>query len=152
MHVNILGTEYKILLKKHSDDEAFERNSIDGYCNGFTKEIVVCDLTTKESWQHETALSIREAQKLILRHEIVHAFFNESGLQDSSFVYDGAWAKCEEMVDWLAIQGEKLYKAWQEAENVFFAPVISVDEKEMAKAVSEHFEQNTKRALAQRFT
>ena len=80
MKVNILGTDYEIILKNHLEDESFERNKIDGYCNGYTKEIIVCDLKTKESWKYETINSIKQAQKLILRHEIVHAFLNESGL------------------------------------------------------------------------
>lgn len=31
--VNILGTDYEIVVKKYGDDEAFERRSIDGYCD-----------------------------------------------------------------------------------------------------------------------
>ena len=53
--------------------------------------------------------------KKTLRHEIMHAFLNESGLSDSSNQYGGAWAKNEEMVDWIALQGEKIYNAWKEA-------------------------------------
>ena len=44
------------------------------------------------------------------RHEIVHAFLFESGLAENS-----EWAQNEEMVDWIAKQGPKLIKAWQEA-------------------------------------
>lgn len=43
----------------------------------------------------------------------MHAFLNESGLSDSSNRFDGAWAKNEEMVDWLAIQAPKIYKTFQ---------------------------------------
>lgn len=118
MKVSVLGTDYTILLKKFQDDEAFERNSIDGYCSSLSKTIVICDLTTKENWKHETLDCIRTAQKEILRHEIVHAFFNESGLQDSAFIYDGAWPKCEEMIDWIALQGLKLYEAWKSVDAI----------------------------------
>ena len=34
---------------------------------------------------------------------------------DSTFAYDGGWSKNEEMIDWLAIQIPKIYKAYQEA-------------------------------------
>ena len=45
MKVNILGTEYTVLVKKYDEEEAFERRSIDGYCDGYTKEIVaICTL------------------------------------------------------------------------------------------------------------
>lgn len=41
MIVNVLGTEYTIEIKKYAEDEAFERRSIDGYCDWLTKKIVV---------------------------------------------------------------------------------------------------------------
>ena len=108
MKVNVLGTDYQILVKKYDEDEAFERRSIDGYCNGLTKEIVICDMHTYKGWEHETEETIKVCHKEVLRHEIVHAFLNESGLQDSTFAYDGGWSKCEEMIDWIALQGEKI--------------------------------------------
>lgn len=116
--VNILGTEYTIQVKKYTEDESFERRSIDGYCDGFTKQIVVCDMTTYKGFEHEPLKTIEEAQKQTLRHEIVHAFYNESGLMDSALLFEGAWSKNEEMVDWIALQGPKLYKAWLDAKCV----------------------------------
>ncbi len=116
MKVNVLGTEYTITVKKYDEDEAFERRSIDGYCDGMTHQIVVCDMSTYKDWEHEPPKAISVAQKETLRHEIVHAFFSESGLSDSSSNLDIAWAKNEEMVDWFALQGPKIYKAWQEAD------------------------------------
>ena len=40
---------------------------------------------------------------------------DQSGLADSALNPDMAWSKNEEMVDWFALQGPKIYKAWQEA-------------------------------------
>lgn len=116
MIVSILGTPYTIAIKKYDEDESFERRSIGGYCDGMTKEIVVCDMTTYKGWEYEPPETAAAAQRLTIRHEIVHAFFNESGLADNSFVYDGQWARNEEMVDWIALQGPKIYKAWQEVD------------------------------------
>lgn len=113
--VSILGTDYTVAIKRYDEDEAFARRSIDGYCDGYAKQIVVCDMTTYKGWEHELPETAEAAQKEALRHEIVHAFFYESGLADSSSTVEGAWAKNEEMVDWIAFQGPKLYKAWQEA-------------------------------------
>lgn len=113
--LNVLGTWYTITTKRYCDDEAFERRYIDGYCDSLAKQIVVCDMSTYKGWEHEPPETIAASQKETLRHEIVHAFFNESGLADSSINLDKAWAKNEEMVDWIAIQGPKIYKAWQEA-------------------------------------
>ena len=115
MTVNILGTPYEIIVKKYDEEEAFDRRSIAGFCDGYAKEIVVCDMHTYKDWENETEKTIVECQKETTRHEIVHAFFYESGLWDSSLGIDNSWAKNEEMVDWIAIQGEKIYKAWQEA-------------------------------------
>lgn len=115
MTVNVLGTEYTITRKNYDEEEAFERRSIDGYCDGLTKNIVVCNMETYKGWEHETAETIEAAQKQTLRHEIVHAFFDESGLSDCTFNVDCAWSKNEEMVDWFSLQGPKIYKAWQEA-------------------------------------
>lgn len=113
--VSILGATYTIAVKKYGEDEVFARRSIDGYCDSFTRQIVVCDMSTYKGWEHELPETAEAAQKETLRHEIVHAFFNESGLADSSSAVEGAWAKNEEMVDWIALQGPKLYAAWQEA-------------------------------------
>ena len=113
--VNVLGTNYTITVKRYDEDEAFKRRSIDGYCDGWTKNIVVCDMSTYEGWEHEPPATVEVTQKESLRHEIVHAFFSESGLGDSCFCVDCAWAKNEEMIDWIALQGPKIYRAWKEA-------------------------------------
>lgn len=115
MKVNILGTDYEIIVKKYDEDKEFERRSIDGYCDFFAKQIVICDMRTYKGWELESEASAKTEQKKTLRHEIVHAFLYESGLAYSSNDCEYAWAMNEEMVDWFALQGEKLYKAWQEA-------------------------------------
>ena len=112
MTVNILGTEYTITKKKYTEEEAF---SIDGFCDSFTKQIVYCDMSTYKDWEYELPETVAACEKHCIRHEIVHAFLSESGLADSSFPYDGAWAGNEEMVDWIASQGPKIYAAWAQA-------------------------------------
>lgn len=118
MTVNILGTPYEIVVKKYDEEECFERRSIAGYCNGLTKEIVLCDMSTYKGWEHEDKKTVENCHKDSLRHEVVHAFLNESGLRENSNEFCGAWARNEEMVDWIAIQGAKIYKAWQEADAI----------------------------------
>lgn len=113
--VAILGTVYNIVVKKYNEDEAFSRRSIAGYCDSWAKMIVVCDIATYEGWEREPPETVAEAQKETLRHEIVHAFFDESGLAGSSNSSENAWARNEEMVDWIAMQGPKIYAAWQQA-------------------------------------
>lgn len=115
MKVNILGTEYTITVKKYDEEEYFKRANCNGYCSGIEKEICVCDMTTYPDWGNEPDSVCAKQMKVTLRHEIVHAFFNESGLSANSNSVD-AWARNEEMVDWFALQGPKIWKAWQEAE------------------------------------
>lgn len=114
-NINILGTRYTVKKKRYKDDPFFEKNSWDGYCSENTKEIVFCDLTTFPGWEGESPEAVEAAEKGTLRHEIVHAFFNESGLSYSSNRVDRPWTKNEEMIDWFAIQGPKIYRAWEEA-------------------------------------
>lgn len=111
--INILGSEYKIIVKKYGEDEAFEK--VAGYCSNFSKDIVLCEVKTQPDWKKESIEVCNAYERETLRHEIVHAFLNESGLCANS-TSCGAWATNEEMIDWIAKQGEKIYKAWQEAE------------------------------------
>ena len=111
--VNILGTEYTILIRKYDEDARFKDRSIDGYCDGLLKQLVLCDMRTWPEWEKESEEYVDASMKQTLRHEIVHAFFDESGLADSSFKVNGPWANNEEMVDWIAVQGPKIHAAWQ---------------------------------------
>lgn len=115
MKINVLGTEYEIVKKEYSADPFFKEKSFDAYCSEYTKQIVQCDMRTYPGWENKTTAAIAACEKESLRHEIVHAFLNESGLSFSSSAIDGPWAKHEEMVDWIAWQGPKIYKAWQAA-------------------------------------
>lgn len=109
--VHILGTTYRI----YTDVSYHKDSCLDGrfgYCSDVEKKIVVGDLATSDSWKNETA-DVRASQKrLTLRHEIIHAFLNESGLTTSSNGID-CWARNEEMVDWIAIQYPKIKRVFQ---------------------------------------
>lgn len=114
--INILGTMYSISKKKYNDDPSFEQDSCDGYNLHYARKIVICDMTTYPRWEHEPPETVAEAERQILRHEIVHAFFNESGLRYNANTITGSWSVNEEMVDWIALQGPKIYAAWQAAD------------------------------------
>ena len=115
-HVNILGSEYSIEVQDYDAYPAFKERSCDGFCLEETRQIILCDMRTWPGREKESEVYVDHSMCHTLRHEIVHAFFYESGLSDSSAKYDGGWAKFEEMIDWLAIQGPKLYAAWKAAE------------------------------------
>lgn len=115
MTIQILGNTWEIIKKTYSEDETFKDRSYVAYCDQYNRQIIACDMTTYKNWEKEDKSTCEICYKENLRHEIVHAFFYESGLGDNSAYFEGAWAKNEEMVDWIAVQGEKIYKAWQEA-------------------------------------
>lgn len=105
--VNILNTEYTINFTTAEKDERL--SDLAGYCDYTVKKIVI-DCDSKESDLQDFDVEMKRC----IRHEIVHAFLFESGLAYNSNC-DYPWAVNEEMVDWIAFQGEKIYKAWQEA-------------------------------------
>lgn len=106
MKVNILGTEYTIEFRK--DDQKLE--DADGYCDTSIKLIVVEDFEPDKMAKENL-----EGYKLkVLRHEIIHAFMHESGLDVNSNVYGFGWAINEEMIDWFAIQSPKIFKAFKD--------------------------------------
>lgn len=115
MKINVLGTKYEIIVKKFDEEESFKRRCIMGFCDGLKRQIVICDPATFKGWEHEDAETVAISKKETIRHEIVHAFMDESGLASSSLQYEGGWSKNEEMIDWIALQGPKIYAAWQEA-------------------------------------
>ena len=115
MKVSVLGTDYEIIKKKYGDDKDFERRGISGYCDSELKRVVICSMATYPGFEHYGREKLDIVESETLRHEIVHAFLNESGLTANSFIPKDGWAYNEEMVDWIAIQGPKIYAAWQEA-------------------------------------
>ena len=100
--INVLGTEYRIETHKVSEDSYLEKNKLAGYCGEEEKLIVVADMSEEKYFTGMDEKAQETYWKKTLRHEIMHAFFNESGLSNSSNQYGGAWAKNEEMVDWFA--------------------------------------------------
>lgn len=114
--IDVLGTKYTIKRVDYGKDEYMENMHFGGYCDCGAKEIVILNLKTVPEWKNETESDIRGQERETIRHELIHAFLNESGLRWNSFVPEKAWAKNEEMVDWFAIQMPKLVKAFKDAD------------------------------------
>lgn len=112
--INILGTKYTIETHKVSEDEYLEKNRLAGYCGEDSKLIVIADMSEEKYFSDINEKEKESYRKRTLRHEIMHAFLNESGLSDNSNQFDSAWAKNEEMVDWFAIQSPKIFKVFAE--------------------------------------
>jgi hypothetical protein len=114
MKINVLGTKYTIKRVNAGQDEYMEKMHFGGYCDGILKRIVLLNLKTVPEWNGESEEHIISQEKETFRHELIHAFLNESGLEWNSHPTD-AWAKNEEMVDWIAIQFPKLLEAFKDA-------------------------------------
>ena len=110
--VNILGTTYKVELKVPCGKDKHLTGNF-GYTDFHGKRIVVADVNTIPGWEEATKESARDVYAGTVRHEVIHAYLMESGLDGSSNGVD-CWARNEEMVDWFAIQFPKLAKTFRE--------------------------------------
>ena len=100
--VNILGTNYEIVISNEDNPKIADAN---GYCEFYSKKIVLADIQPNDN----TIENLDSFKRKVLRHEIIHAFFAESGLRGNC-----DYAVNEELVDWLAIQFYKIDKAFKE--------------------------------------
>lgn len=147
MKIDVMGVVYEVYrvnpYEQIHGGKGLDEQGLGGFCDFDLKEIYVADMSATKGWETEPKLKKAERERRILRHEITHAFLFESGLNwDSSVLQDG-WATNEEMVDWFAIQGEKIYKCWQNAEGLFFGGVgysVELNGVEVAKGVKKEME------------
>lgn len=95
LKINVLGTDYEIFYDLDSHEA-------DGETNFFSKEIHVRP-ARKMLDEDATDFERLEWANHVVLHEIVHAFFYESGLRD--YAYD------ETLVDWVATQFYKIRDA-----------------------------------------
>lgn len=104
-HINILGTGYHIEYKTMTEDSNLKE--ADGYCDYTSKHIVI---RAKNDSKVE---NFEWLQRKALRHEIVHAFLAESGLQ-ANFQHPDEFGHDETMVDWFAAQFPKISAVFDE--------------------------------------
>lgn len=110
--INILGTTYKVYLNVPCTKDPLLAGAF-GYTDFHGKKIVVADIRTMSGWEKADDAEVRDAYSCTVRHEVIHAYLSESGLNSSSNAVD-CWARNEEMVDWFAIQMPKLIKTFNE--------------------------------------
>ena len=107
MKVNVLSTVYRIKYVPSLDGRG-------GETDFYTKEIRISEQEDVPA-EFKTD-NLKEMQKCVLRHELIHAFLYESGLDMCSTAHD-AWAVNEEMIDWMAIQMPKIMAAYESVTN-----------------------------------
>lgn len=110
MTVNVLGTEYTIVLRTPEEDPRFAEEQLGGYVDPSTHKIVVFDYASCGAAEIEDpSYAVRHT----IRHELVHAFAIESGLREEC-----DWACDEVAIDWIAAQFPKMLECFRSAEAI----------------------------------
>ena len=91
--INILGQDYTVKFENTRTENVLK--NADGECRWFKKEIIIDD-----------ELELKEHKKHVIKHEIIHAFFAESGLRK--------YKEDEDIVDWIAWNIDKIHKVINE--------------------------------------
>lgn len=86
--IEILGTVYQFIV----ENEELERQNLDGACLCYTKKIQIRP-AEKMLGLYDTMEEKQSRFREVLRHELIHAMFFESGLGD--------YCDDEVLVDWL---------------------------------------------------
>ena len=97
--INVLRTAYAIELRQLNDE------GMDGFCDNTAKLIVI------RSDNYNEVGDFARLQKKQLRHEIIHAFLSESGLQ-CNWQHIEQFGHDETTIDWFAIQSPKIFKVF----------------------------------------
>ena len=105
---SILGTEYKVQICSPEEEKLLTQ--CDGFCDKTTHRCVVatksddCDLENFAAYQRK-----------VMRHEILHAFMFESGLDGN--IHRGGTSPVgghdEQMIDWFACQYPKIRRVYE---------------------------------------
>lgn len=103
--INILGTAYTIEPRNLKDKD------YDGFTDNTNKMIVI------RSDNQNGVGDFDFLQKKQLRHEIIHAFLSESGLQ-CNWQHMEQFGHDETTVDWFAIQSPKIFEVFKELDLI----------------------------------
>lgn len=99
--IEILGTVYRLFL----DEKGLEQQNADGICWCYGKKIQV--KPPEQMLEPSAAMEEKHCRfREVLRHELIHAMFFESGLGD--------YCDDETLVDWLAKMVPRLADLFEE--------------------------------------
>lgn len=103
--INVLGTAYTLAHTAYTKDPLLINNA--GYCDRSSKRIVIASSYTPSASACANSDVMRAET---IRHELVHAFFIESGHE--------RWSCDEDLVEWIAIQFPKMLTAMDAAGGI----------------------------------
>lgn len=93
--IHILGSKWQII-----EDDEFRIADADGFTDNSVREIHLRSIFSDEK---SSVADMEEYKRRVLRHEILHAFIFECGLDT-----ENSWARNEEMVEFFALQFDKI--------------------------------------------
>ena len=106
--ITVLGQEYQLLL--HTPDEDPKLRESNGYNESLSKKIVIDSEIAEENAKDTLGSDNIEVYiRHVYRHEIMHAFFTESGI-----TYKYSRDEEDFLVDWFARQYPKIKKIFAE--------------------------------------
>ena len=104
--VNVLGVPYKVHLGTTEDYPILKKCESSGLCDYSVKKIWVTD-TRLEPLEDDCMSDQNYPTNLVLRHELVHAYLNESSMEE--------YAENERLVNVIAMALPKLYNLCKSA-------------------------------------
>lgn len=105
--ISVLGTEYSVEFVPR-DSDSYLAGLNNGYCDHTSKRLVISSLKTLKAEFDQPI----EFLKKIVRHEVIHAFLYESGLQEN-FEHP-KYGQEETIVDWMAVQFPKMLDIYKQ--------------------------------------
>lgn len=108
MKINILGTNYEIRKVSEKEYPKLSIMNANGLAELYSKELIINAEMNPNSGQEFA--NFKGFENKVVRHEIIHAFFHESGLDD--------YTTDEDLVNWIALQFPKMLKVFQEADCI----------------------------------
>lgn len=97
MHIDILGTPYNIKFQTESENPKLSTLNANGLAELYSKELII---RTGYEDDLNSFKNITKFREKVLRHEIIHAIFHESGLD--------CYGDDETLVNFLALQFPKM--------------------------------------------
>ena len=114
--ISVLGVEYKVKIATDANDNDFKAyDNLQGYSDPSIHTIAVRTADNRRKGQldrgyltcNDTTIEVKDT----IRHEIIHAFMNESGLDAAST----PWAHDESLINWLEIMIPRIEQAYKQA-------------------------------------
>jgi hypothetical protein len=106
LKISVLGTEYDFIETTSRDDPRL--TAADGCCETYAKRILIEKIIFAHEQGDDIDIQRVERTKYVKRHELVHAFLFESGLEDL--------ALNEQIATWIAKQFPKMLEAFRQVD------------------------------------